>query len=91
MMRKLYRNFYPPTGFYQLVENFPFFLQVEEVILITLFQSFLVFVLKGQKLSIPLKWYPEAGNMQRDLISDHRFYMVTDLGQIISFDPFWAP
>ena len=55
MMRKLYRNFYPPTGFYQLVENFPFFLQVEAVILITLFQSFLVFVLKGQKLSIPLK------------------------------------
>ena len=55
MMRKLYRNFYPPTEFYQLVENFPFFLQVEAVILITLFQSFLVFVLKGQKLSIPLK------------------------------------
>ena len=35
------------------------------------------------------EWHPEAGNLHRDVIFDCRFYIVTHLGQIISFDPFW--
>ena len=33
---------------------------------------------------------PKAGNVHRDIISDHRFYTATHLGQITSFDPFWG-
>ena len=36
-----------------------------------------------------LKWHPEAGDLQKDIIFDHRFYTVAHLGQI-NFDPFWG-
>ena len=46
--------------------------------------------LTPQKLSTPLKLSPRSWKFARDIIFDHRFYTVTHLGQIISFDPLWG-